>query len=107
MLQEVQTCAGNGLRLQALGLLGPPAARLGVPDDAVDDQVGDMDAGRTQLPRHGLSQAAQDEFGRAEGGEVRPGLYRGGGTHKQNVAAPRLQHRRQHPLGAAHGAETE
>ena len=53
------------------------------PDDAVDDDMADMDSPRSKFPRQALRHGPQRRFGGGEGKEGRAGAQRGGGAGKK------------------------
>ena len=91
-----------GERRLALPLLDPLAHPCGI-DAGVDDQMGDMDALRTELARGTPAHRAQAEFGAGKGGIADPAAQARGGAGKEDVAAAARQHQ---PRRLAPGQET-
>jgi hypothetical protein len=84
----------------------PKASRALTPQDTVDDRMSDMEALGSELAGERLRQAAQGEFGCAEGGELGAGLDRGGRADEEQGALPRAQHAGQDALRPLNCPET-
>src|SRR5215212_5004101 len=72
LLEHMKVRAGDRVRIEpGVGCIGR-LVPTGVPDRAVDDDVGDVDPLRGKLPGDALSQSTQGELAHREG--YRPGI---------------------------------
>ena len=90
----MQVGLGDGLGPEHVVLAGRSGTRVAArrQDAAVDDEMGDVDVLRRQLPRHALRQPAQAELAHGEGGGVGVALDAGRGAGELDRAAAARQH---------------